>query len=161
MSTDGADEQTVQSGGPRHAGVWVRVVANLLDLIIMGAPVLLLVSLIVDVESKTGGSSASLGDLYNAGTLIQAALFGIATILLWVNWDGRTPGKKLTKIKIVSYPGYSAFSYGTATLRTVLSLTGVLTLGLLYLVMAIMIGVRSDKRGFHDIAAGTCVIHDE
>ena len=161
MSADSAEEQTVQSGGPRHAGVWVRVVANLLDLVIMGAPVLLLVSLIVDAESEAKGSAVSLADFYNAGTLIQAALLGIVTVVLWVNWDGRTPGKKLAKIKIVSYPGYSAFSYGTATLRTVLSLTGVLTLGLLYLVMAIMIGVRSDKRGFHDIAAGTCVIHDE
>lgn len=161
MSTDSAEKRTVQTGGPRHAGVWIRVGANLLDLVIMGVPVLLLVSLVVDVESTTSGSSSSLNDLYNTSTLIQAALLGVITILLWVNWDGRTSGKKLTKIKIVSYPGYAAFSYGTATLRTLLSLTGALAFGLLYLVMAVMISVRSDKRGFHDIATGICVIHDK
>ena len=34
-------------------------------------------------------------------------------------------------------------------------------MGLGYLAQAVMIGVRQDKRGYHDLIAGTCVIHDK
>jgi uncharacterized RDD family membrane protein YckC len=29
-----------------------------------------------------------------------------------------------------------------------------------YAVIALMIGLRADKRGYHDLVAGTCVVHD-
>ena len=64
-------------------------------------------------------------------------------------------------IRIVSYPDYQPFSYRTATVRTLASLLGLLTLGLGYLAQAVMIGVRQDKRGYHDLIAGTCIIHDK
>ena len=148
------------SAQQRHAGVRVRIAANLLDLIIMGIPVALLVSLILQTESRREEGGVSLADFYNVPSLLNAAVLTAVTILLWVNWDGRTPGKKLMRIRIVSYPGYQPFSYGTASLRQVVSLTGVLTAGLLYLVMVFMVGLRADKRGFHDLIARTCVIHD-
>ena len=144
---------------PRHAGVWVRVAANLLDLVIMGVPLLLLFSLVFDFDTS-GEAAASFGDIYSIEFLLNAAILAAITVLLWVNWDGRTPGKKLVKVRIVSFPDYGGLSYGTAALRSVLSLTGALTLGLLYLVMAVMIGVRKDNRGFHDLLSGTCVVHD-
>ena len=42
-----------------------------------------------------------------------------------------------------------------------LSLTGVATVLLGYLAQAVMIGTRADKRGYHDLIAKTCVIHDQ
>ena len=141
---------------PRHAGVWVRVAANLLDLVIMVVPVLLLLLLVFGGDQ----AAASFGDIFSVESLLNAFILAVITILLWVNWDGRTPGKKLMRVRIVSFPSYGGLSYGAATLRSVLSLTGALTLGFLYLVMAVMIGVRKDNRGFHDLLAGTCVVHD-
>jgi len=155
-----ANDLTGESQRPKHAGVWVRVAANLLDVIIMGVPVLLLVTLILQAGQDTQSDTVSLSDFYNIETLANAVLLGVVTVLLWVNWDGRTPGKKLLNIRIVSYPDYGGLSYVTATLRTVLSLTGAVTAGVLYLVIAAMIDIRADRRGFHDIVAGTCVVHD-
>ena len=76
-----------------------------------------------------------------------------------MNWDGRTPGKKLMKVRIVSYPDYQPFSYGRAAVRTLISLIASVTV-VGYVVIALMVANRDDKRGFHDIVARTCVIHD-
>ena len=92
--------------------------------------------------------------------LAQLVLLAVITILLWVNWDGRTPGKKMMRIRIVSYPDYQPFSYRTASIRTLASLLGLFTLGLGYMAQAVMIAAREDKRGYHDLVAKTCVIHD-
>jgi uncharacterized RDD family membrane protein YckC len=69
-------------------------------------------------ETARGRVSVSVVDLVNL------ALLAILTVVLWVNWDGRTPGKKLLRVRIVSYPGYEPLSYGTATVRAALSTTG-------------------------------------
>ena len=95
MPTSSPDELSSGTTRPRHAGVWVRVAANVLDVIILGAPVLLLFSLILDVESSAAQGTVSLADFYNVPTLLQMVILTVITILLWVNWDGRTPGKKL------------------------------------------------------------------
>ena len=120
----------------------------------MGVPVYLAVSLIYGFRLDAEGG------IFSASDLVQFALLSVATVLLWVNWDGRTPGKKLTKIRIVSYPGYGSFGYGTATVRTAMGLVSVLPLFLGYVVIAIMVAGREDKRGYHDIVARTCVVHD-
>ena len=160
MPTPEASGSPTEGTRPRHAGVWVRVGANLIDLIILGIPVLLIVSPILGAEARAEGARVSLADFYNIESLVNAILLTVLTILLWVNWDGRTPGKKVLRLRIVSCPGYEPFRYGTATLRAVLGLTGAATVGLGYVVMAVMIAARDDNRGYHDLIAGTCVVHD-
>ena len=138
----------------RHAGVRVRLAAALLDVIIMGIPVYLLRSLIFGFEIESERIS------YSPKDLLHAILLVVITVWLWVNWDGRTPGKKLVGIRIVSYPKYQPFSYRTALVRSLLGLVSGLTFGIGYVVMALMIASREDRWGFHDIIANTCVIHD-
>ena len=145
---------------PRHAGVWGRVLANVIDIVILGVPVLVMVSLVLGAESKAEDGGASLADFYTIESLVNATLLSAIFVLLWVNWDGRTPGKKVMRLRIVSYPGYEGFAYGQASLRAVLSLTGAVTVGLGYVVMAVMVAARDDKRGYHDLIAKTCVVHD-
>ncbi len=170
-ATSGPDSQTAKSARPRHAGFGVRFGAALIDALIMGVPVYLLLSLVFgfdggleglsfDWRSADTGETADLGTVLSPGFWLNLALLAGITILLWVNWDGRTPGKKLLGLRIVSYPDYGPFSYGTATIR---SLLGVVSAGTLvgYAVIALMIALRPDKRGFHDLLAKTCVIHDE
>ena len=94
MAESIANDLTGESQRPKHAGVWVRVAANLLDVVIMGVPVLLLVTLILQAGQDTQSDTVSLNDFYNIETLANAVLLGVVTVLLWVNWDGRTPGKK-------------------------------------------------------------------
>ena len=173
MSQPGPQESS-PSRSPRHAGFWVRVAANLLDAIILGIPVLLLVSAIFGLgpdigeiagfdfeytdaagEDSTAHVSFSIADLFNL------LLFAVLTILLWVNWDGRTPGKKILSIRIVTCPGYQQLSYVAAIVRMIASLLSLIVVGLGYVIIGIMVALRADKRGYHDLVARTCVIHDE
>ena len=156
-----------------HAGIGVRVAAAVLDIIVMGLPLYLLMSLIFDFEGlsrlftvsreSTEGLAAadafSFSDYSGLVDSLTLILLAAITILLWVNWDGRTPGKKLMNVRIVSYPDYEPFSYGRAVVRTLLSLIASVTV-VGYVVIALMVAYRDDKRGFHDIVARTCVIHD-
>jgi len=139
---------------PRHAGFLVRLAASVLDIIIMGVPVYLAVSLIYGFRLDPEGG------IFSTGDLVQFVLLGGMTVFLWVNWDGRTPGKKLTKIRIVSYPGYGSFGYRTATIRTLIGVASLLPFLVGYFIIAIMIAGREDKRGYHDIFSNTCVVHD-
>ena len=124
----------------------------------MGAPVYLVVSIFFDFDWLLVGLR---GESSGWADLLNTALLTAVTVLLWVNWDGRTPGKKLTHIRIVSYPRYQPFGYGTAVVRTIMGILSALPLLLGYAAISIMIATRPDKRGYHDIVAKTCVIHDE
>ena len=174
MSIPGVGVQSSEGGEPRHAGVWIRVAAAILDLVVMGIPLRLILLIPVLFGSEAGeiigvdlnytgveGEAVTTRISLSVADLAQLALIAAITILLWVNWDGRTPGKKMLNLKIVSYPDYQPFSYRTASIRTLASLLGVLTLGFGYLAQAVMIARRDDKRGYHDLIANTCVIHDK
>ena len=78
-----------------------------------------------------------------------------------MNWDGRTPGKKITRTRIVTYPEYGPLAYKTSLVRMVIAVASSLPLLLGYVVISLMIGLRADKRGYHDLVAGTCVVHDQ
>ena len=173
MSTP--EEQPEDAGNPRHAGLGVRIAAALLDFVIMGVPLYLLLTQLLGLDAGTDNLFESrwrsLEDLESAdfstsfssfspANMVTWALLGVITLLLWVNWDGRTPGKKLLRIRIVSYPEYQPFSYGPATIRSLLGVVSAITV-VLYVVIGFMVGLREDKRGFHDLIAKTCVIHDE
>ena len=173
MSTPGPQERSTNGGPPRHAGFWVRFGAVILDFVVLGIPLRAVLLIYVIFGSDAGevtGFDLSLTDAQgetvtarislSVADLAQLVLLAVITVLLWVNWDGRTPGKKMLRIRIVSYPDYQPFSYRTASIRTIASLLGLFTLGLGYVAQAVMIAARDDKRGYHDLIAGTCVVHD-
>ena len=88
MSAGMQDELSSSERRPRHAGLWVRFPASVLDIIIMGVPVYLAVSLFYGFRLETER-------IISAEDLVQLGLLGVITVLLWVNWDGRTPGTAL------------------------------------------------------------------
>ena len=119
----------------------------------MGIPAYLFVSVFFDFGWMVEE------DMFSGASNVNVLLLAVATIFLLVNWDGRTPGKKLMRIRIVTYPDYQPFSYGTATVRTVVGAASALTV-VGYIVIAFMVALREDKRGYHDMIARTCVVHD-
>jgi uncharacterized RDD family membrane protein YckC len=151
-------EREHADAGPRHAGFQIRLVASLVDIVALAAPAYLVVSVFFGFDWLTRGLR---GESVGRADLVITVLLAAVTILLWVNWDGRTPGKKLTRIHIASYPGYGRLSYWTALVRSLVAALSVLPLFLGYVVIAVMVGRRKDKRGYHDLLAKTCVIHDE
>ena len=150
--------------GVRHAGVGVRILANLLDIVILGLPVGLAVALALNVMFSGEDATAETG-LFTFWTSIDTwanfVLLGAITILLWVNWDGRTPGKKLMNIRVVSYPAYGKVGYASAMVRMLVGIGCALMLFVPYIASVLMIAIREDRRGFHDIVAGTAVVHEK
>lgn len=135
-----------------YAGFWIRLMATALDVFIVGLPVMLFVSILFGLDWLLGNSINWRADLLNF------ILIAAVTIILWANWRGMTPGKKLMGIRIVSFPDYQALSYGKSAVRCLIGYTiSTLILFLGYL----MIAFRKDKRGLHDLIAKTCVIYDK
>ena len=151
-------EREHADAGPRHAGFQIRLVASLVDIVALAAPAYLVVSVFFGFDWLTRGLR---GESVGRADLVITVLLAAVTILLWVNWDGRTPGKKLTRIHIASYPGYGRLGHWTALVRSLIATLSALPLFLGYVVIAVMIARRPDKRGYHDLIARTCVVHDE
>ena len=174
VSTAKEDSESTQAQRPRHAGFWIRFAAVILDLVVLGIPLRVILLILVIFGSDAGevtgfdfsykdtqGETVTKRISLSVADLAELVLLLVITVLLWVNWDGRTPGKKMLRIRIVSYPGYQPFSYRTASIRTLASVLGLFTFFLGYLAQAVMIAKRDDKRGYHDLVARTCVIHDK
>lgn len=136
----------------RYAGFWIRFVAALLDMILLGIPIILFVSIFFGFDWLFGGSLNLRAEFLNLFT------WTVITVFLWVNWDGKTPGKKLMGIKIVSYPDHRHLTYSKSLIRYIIGYTiSSLIIGLGF----IMIAFREDKRGLHDLIAKTCVIYEK
>jgi uncharacterized RDD family membrane protein YckC len=126
----------------KPAGFWKRVLASLLDSVIIGIPLAILSYFI------TGNWE---GDIFTS--LLNVLYFLIVPVL----WSGYTVGKKIVGIRIVKVNG-EKLGFGAMLLRTVVaSIIYVITLGIAFIVSAIMVAVREDKRAIHDFLAGTYV----
>ena len=73
--------------------------------------------------------------------------------------DGQTLGKKLMRTRVVTVEGLETPSLRTATIRALPSiLSAVPVLGRLVPLMFAPVAFREDRRGLHDLLAGTSVI---
>lgn len=80
----------------------------------------------------------------------------IVTVLFWEKWRGATPGKKLVHIKIVDANTLEEIDNKQAITRSF----GYIISTLLFLIGFFMVAFRNDKRGLHDLLAGTVVIYE-
>ena len=134
----------------RPAGFWIRVVAVIIDnLLLFLATVLLAAVLFQDNyfsslldETVFWTSADTLG-----------VLLGVFYAIGMVAAFSGTLGKLLLGMRIVRTDG-SRVSLGTASLRYVAQYASLLLLGVGYL----MIAFRRDKRGLHDLICGTAVV---
>jgi predicted Zn finger-like uncharacterized protein len=135
------------------AGFWIRVVAYLLDSLLLGI-VQFVLGLLIGVVLGMLGLSAE-GD---QGIKVVLWLFGVALSLgyavFFVGYCGQTPGKMALRIKVIRTDG-RAMSYGRAALREVFGkFISALLLGIGYL----MVAFDSNKQGLHDRIADTYVV---
>jgi uncharacterized RDD family membrane protein YckC len=128
------------------AGFWIRVLASILDTVIVMVPLTLISYLI------TGGWE---GDIF---TSILSLLY---YLILPVVWFGYTVGKRMAGIRIAKVNGEKV-GFGTMLMRVIVaSLVYGITLGIGVIVSAFMIGLRRDKRSIHDFIAGTYVTYQK
>ena len=132
-------------------GFWVRLAAFLIDNIFILIAVVFL--------SRVAGIAAGMGGAEEDDPLVAqfGFLIGIFFVpfyfTLFTGWDGRTLGKWLFGLRVIRVTGEQV-GYGRAFVRYLGYIVSLLFFGLGF----IMIAVDRNKRGLHDLIAGTCVI---
>ena len=171
---------TVMSREPQYVGFWLRLLAFFIDVLVLVVVLLpLMMALygggylgrlgaefvalstssgdvvadltrILEVLGRSDSTIAALLDIR-----VQIALI-VATILFW-RFRGATPGKMLTKAKIVKASDFGRPSAGQLTGRFFAYLVSFVPacLGFLW------IALDKHKQGWHDKLAGTVVVRND
>lgn len=133
------------------AGFWIRVVATLLDGVIVFVLQFVLGFLLAMAGFATSGGGAE-----EVGTLVM--LFGyvlsFAYYIIFTGHGGQTPGKMALRIKVIHTDG-SDIGYGKAAFREVVAkFISAIILCIGYL----MVAFDEQKQGLHDRMSDTYVI---
>ncbi len=131
-----------------YVGFWLRVVAAIIDSILMTMLLVPLLGFLVGPGVFTGGAEASLTSM-----LLQIALPAIAVIAFW-RYKSATPGKMVVGAEIVDAETLEPPSTGQLIGRYFGYYVSIIPfmLGLLW------VAFDPRKQGFHDKLAGTVVI---
>ncbi len=156
----------------RYAGFWIRFLASLLDTIFLALPVAVVIYFVSDgnwfdfsqykqnIMMAMHGNTHAL-DKQPLISMRWELFFEVATLLtttlFWKRWRGATPGKKFLHIKIVDAKSYKEINNIQAITRSF----GYIISTLAFLMGFFIVMFRKDKRGLHDLLAGTVVIYDE
>jgi len=159
--------QRMREGGQaigvrRYAGFWIRFVAFVIDVILLGvvgAIVNIPLALMIGAGSAgiaSGGSISSLPGILAAQGLLILVDFalGIAYEVYFLTSRGATLGKMALGLKVIRADG-GPISVGVAFGRYF----GRILSGLILYIGFIMIGFDQEKRGLHDRLCETRVIH--
>jgi uncharacterized RDD family membrane protein YckC len=145
-------EGVAPPGALNYAGFWIRVLAYIIDLIILD---IVIVTLSIAIRAMLGTSLNPLVPSIAAsliGLPVNLALAGFYQIYL-VGKYGATPGKMALKLRIVQ-PDGSPIGYATACGR----MFAIIVSFLCCYVGVLMVAWDSEKRGLHDRMCGTRVI---
>jgi len=157
----------------RYAGFWVRFVASFFDTLFLALPVAVVIYFLSDGNwfdfsqyqqninyAMSGNAQKALANQPQTSMkweLIFEVSVLFVTMLFWKRWRGATPGKKFVNIKIVDAKTFQDIDNKQAITRSFGYIISTLTL----LIGFIIVAFRKDKRGFHDLLAGTVVIYDD
>ena len=155
----------------KYAGFWIRFLASFLDTLFLALPVGIVIYFLSDGNwfdfaqyqqnmqyAMSGNASKALAtqpQMSIKWELLFEVSVLIVTVLFWKRWKGATPGKKFVHIKIVDAKSFEDINNKQAITRSVGYIASIFSLFIGFL----MVGVRKDKRGLHDLLAGTIVIY--
>ncbi len=156
----------------RYAGFWTRFVASFLDTLFLALPVAIVIYFLSDgnwfdfsqykqniAYAMNGNASKALASQPQTTLkwelLFQASVL-LVSIVFWRRFKGATPGKKFVRIKIVDAKTLHDIDNTQAITRSI----GYIASTLAFLIGFLMVAFRKDKRGLHDLLAGTVVIHE-
>lgn len=144
-----------------YAGFWIRSLALLIDGLILGVIVWVYVGLLplafgrgwmgglVEDPVSRGGASG----VYWVLTFLVVFLMVVAYLICFWRWRGQTPGKMITKVKVVRFTGED-IGWGDAVMRFLGYIISILIVfsGLFW------VAYDSRRQGWHDKIADTYVI---
>ncbi len=147
----------------RYAGFWIRLLASLIDVVLITAILFPLLFAIygtayfqVDaMQSALSGETFEPGPIIRgpADFLITYVVPALAAIIFW-RYKSATPGKMLFSIRIVDALTGDAPSFAQCIIRYFAYLVSMLPLGLGFL----WIAFDKRKQAWHDKLAGTIVV---
>ena len=156
----------------KYAGFWIRFIASFLDTLFLALPVAIVIYFLSDgnwfdfsqyqqnIKMAMSGNVNALNNLPKTDRtweIINLIVIITVTMIFWRRWKGATPGKKFVHIKIVDAKTFKDIDNKQAITRSF----GYIVSTLAFLIGFIMVAFRKDKRGIHDLLAGTVVIHEE
>jgi len=157
----------------KYAGFWIRFLASFFDTVFLALPIAIVIYFLSDgnwfdfsqyqqnIQAAMAGN-AKLALTNSPQTSMKWELLFefsvlLVTIIFWRRWRGATPGKKYLHIKIVDAKTFEDIDNKQAVTRSI----GYIISTIPFLIGFIMVGFRKDKRGLHDLIAGTVVIQEE
>jgi uncharacterized RDD family membrane protein YckC len=145
------------------AGMGTRFVATLLDTCIQ-----VLVALIVGLIAAAFGAAISFSSLGPLDTMVPSWLFALTIMVIFgviwgyfifweAVWNGQTPGKRVTGIRVMRDGGYPV-DFRAAFVRNVMRYVDFLPM--FYGAGALAVFLSKDSKRLGDYAAGTIVVMD-
>ncbi len=145
---DGHSETTT-----RYAGFWIRLLASIIDVLILAA-----IQFPLLYAFYGSGYFTDLdADLVRGGAdlVISYILPLLFSIVLWVQIGG-TPGKRLLRLRVVDEKTGKNIPYGQAFIRYI----GYIASSIPLLFGFIWVAFDKRKKGWHDHIAGTIIIQE-
>ena len=156
----------------KYAGFWIRFIASFLDTLFLALPVAVVIYFLSDgnwfdfaqyqqnmAYAMSGNADKALASQPQTSLkwelLFEMSVL-VVTVMFWRKWKGATPGKKFVHIKIVDAKTFEDIDNKQAITRSF----GYIISTLALLIGFIMVAFRKDKRGLHDLLAGTVVVYD-
>jgi len=156
----------------KYAGFWIRFLASFLDTLFLALPVAIFIYFLSDgswfdfshyqqnLQMAMSGNTKALTNQPQVSLkweLLFEVLVLVLTVLFWRKSRGATPGKKFVHIKIVDAKTFKEIDTKQAVTRSF----GYIASILFFMIGFLMVAFREDKRGLHDLLAGTVVICEE
>lgn len=155
----------------KYAGFMVRFAASFLDTLFLAVPVGIVIYFLSDgawfdwAQYQQNLTYAMQGHANNAlanppktsvkwELLFEVSVL-VVTAIFWRRWKGATPGKRMMNIHVVDEKTLGEVSNVQAVTRSL----GYIVSTLSFLIGFLMVAFRKDKRGLHDMMAGTVVIY--
>jgi len=156
----------------RYAGFWVRFMASFFDTLFLAIPIAIVIYIMSggewfdfaqyqqNMQAAMAGHAQKALENQPQMSMKWELLFEVTvllvTIVFWRKWRGATPGKKFMHIKIVDAKTNEDIDNKQAVIRTVGYFASIFS----FMIGFLMVAFRKDKRGLHDLLAGTIVVYE-
>ena len=135
----------VETAQMKYAGFWRRLGAYFVDMLIIWA----ITTIIYFISTMLALINVNIGIIVS----FLAIIISIVYVVGFWTWLGQTPGKMALGVRIVKMDG-TPISLGVAILRYI----GYIVSAVVVYIGYLMIAFHGQKRGLHDLIAGTVVI---
>lgn len=137
----------VSFGLPVYAGFWIRGLALIIDVIILGS-----FSMVIAMWLEPGGEEST--DALALGAMLQIVLAFVYMPSLWFSSMQATAGQRLCRLKVIDAIDSGRISFLRGVLRVLAMILSGVTLGIGFFMAAF----TERKRALHDMIAATYVV---